>query len=248
MTTAFYAPPASRHGKRIVLPDDEARHAVRVLRKRAGDEVVVIDGEGGWYRVRLDQVGDERAAGTVLETRREVGEPPYALSVGIGLIKNRNRFETFVEKAVELGVREIVPLHTARTEREGVKEERTRNVMLAAMKQCGRSRLPSLTAPRALPEAITHVEAFDAVLVAHEQVDPTQSVRAALAHAPDPARVRVLIGPEGGFTGDEVTMITEAGGTAVSLGPRRLRAETAGMAAAVAVQEALTAARSPHSL
>ncbi len=248
MTTAFYAPPSCMHGERVILPDDEARHAVRVLRKRPGDEVIVVDGAGGWHRVRLDQVGDERAAGTVLETRREVGEPAYQLSIGFGLIKNRNRFETFVEKAVELGVREIVPLYTVRTEKEGVKTERTRNLMIAAMKQCGRSRLPALTDPKALSEALVTAESFDAVLVAHEQVDSSQSVPKALAGVPDTARVLVLIGPEGGFTDDEITMITEARGTTVSLGPRRLRAETAGIAAAVAVQEALTSARSPHSL
>ena len=248
MTTAFYVPPSSMQGGRIVLPDDEARHAVRVLRKRAGHEVVVVDGEGGWHRVRLDQVGEDRAAGTVLETRRAVGEPPYQLSIGFGLIKNRNRFETFVEKAVELGVREIIPLHTVRTEKEGVKHKRTRNLMIAAMKQCGRTRLPSLTDPMALTVALETTDPFDAILVAHEQADATQSVRDALADVPETARILVLIGPEGGFTEDEIAVITDAGGTAVSLGPRRLRAETAGIAAAVAVQEACASVHSPHSL
>lgn len=239
MTTTFYVPPSSIHGARCVLPDDEARHAIRVLRKRAGDEIVAVDGTGGWHRVRLDQVGDARAAGTVLETRRGVGEPAYELHVGFGLIKSRNRFETFVEKAVELGVSGITPLHTTRTEKEGVKDARTRNLMIAAMKQCGRSRLPLLHAVTALPDVLDTAAAYDAVLMAHEQAGGTASIRSALAEADGTARVLVLIGPEGGFTEEEVARANAVGGTAVSLGPRRLRAETAGIAAAVAVQQVL---------
>ena len=247
MTTAFYIPTDCFRGKRVVLPDDEARHAVKVLRKQAGDEIVAVDGVGQWYRVRLDQVGQQRAAGTVLETRRGVGEPRYELTIGFGLIKNRNRFETFVEKAVELGVHRIIPLHTARTEKEGIKMERTRNIMIAAMKQCGRSRLPAVADPTALPMVLDGA-AGDYLLMAHEQTEQSASVPAALDRAPADARVLLLIGPEGGFTDEEIAMARQAEGTMVSLGPRRLRAETAGVAAAVAVQQVLESADSPHSL
>lgn len=247
MTTTFYTPPDCFEGERAILPDDEARHAVKVLRKQVGDELIAVDGEGGWYRIRLEQVGQRRAAGTVLETRRGVGEPAYELVLGIGLIKSRNRFETFVEKAVELGVHSIIPLHTARTEKEGVKAERTRNIMVAAMKQCGRSRLPALSEPTALPTVLEAATAHT-TLVAHEQTGAAASVRGALAEVPPTARLLGLIGPEGGFTKEEVTMAEQAGGTAVSLGPRRLRAETAGIAAAVAVQQAMAGRASPHSL
>jgi 16S rRNA (uracil1498-N3)-methyltransferase len=247
VTTTFYTPPGCFHGERAILPDEEARHAVKVLRKQAGDEIIAVDGEGGWYRIRLDQVGQRRAAGTVLETRRGVGEPAYELVLGIGLIKSRNRFETFVEKAVELGGHTIIPLHTARTEKEGLKAERTRNIMVAAMKQCGRSRLPALSDPTALPTVLEAATAHT-TLVAHERVDAAASVCGALAEVPPTARLLVLIGPEGGFTKEEIAMVEQAGGIAVSLGPRRLRAETAGIAAAVAVQQALAESDSPHSL
>ncbi len=247
MTTTFYAPPDSIHGERLVLPEDEARHAVRVLRKRAGDEIVVVDGTGGWYRVRLDRVGQEKAMGTVLETRRGVGEPPYRLVIGLGLLKNRNRFETFVEKAVELGVSEIVPLRTARTEKQGLKVERAKSILTAAMKQCGRSCLPSLAEPTPLPDVLD-AGGYDAALIAHERASEGPSIDPALAAAPASARVLVLVGPEGGFTDDEVAQAVASGCTPVSLGPRRLRAETAGVAAAVAVHLALAPAGSPYSL
>lgn len=247
MTTTFYVPPSSIRGERVVLPADEARHAVRVLRKRPGDEIIVVDGEGGWYRVRLDRAGDEKAMGIVLETRRGVGEPPYHLTIGLGLLKRRSRFETFVEKAVELGVSAMVPLRTARTEKQGLKAERTMNIVTAAMKQCGRSRLPSLAAPTPLPDMLEAGD-YDVAFVAHEQVVEGGSIHEALTAAQGTERVLVLVGPEGGFTDDEVAQAAAAGSRPVSLGPRRLRAETAGIAAAVAVQEALEPAGSPYSL
>lgn len=248
MTTTFYAPPDQFHGERLVLPDQEARHAIKVLRKRAGEEIIVVDGVGGWHRVRLDQVGQHRAAGTVLATRRQVGEPSYQLTIALGLIKNRSRFETFVEKAVELGVHAIVPLQTTRTEKQGLKRERTRNIMVAAMKQCGRSRLPTLDPVTALPALMEGAGDYDATLIAHEQTDAAQTVAGALAEVPAAARLLVVVGSEGGLTSEEVATGTRAGGQVVSLGPRRLRAETAGIAAAVAVQQQLSRAGSPHSL
>ena len=247
MTTTFYAPPSAIQGGRVVLPEDEARHALRVLRKRAGDEIIVVDGVGGWYRVRLDRVGEEKAMGTVLEARRDVGEPSYHLTIGLGLLKNRNRFETFVEKAVELGVSEIVPLHTARTEKEGLKTQRTENILIAAMKQCGRSRLPTLADPTPLP-SLAEASTYDAAFIAHEQVQDGADLGAALAAAQGAERVLILVGPEGGFTDEEVALATEGGCTPVSLGARRLRAETAGITVAVAVHLALASTNSPYSL
>lgn len=236
MTTTFYAPPSSIRGSTLQLPDDEARHAIRVLRKQAGDEIVVVDGEGGWHRVRLDRVGRDRATGTILETRRGVGEPSYRLTVGIGLLKNTNRFETFLEKAVELGVHRIVPLHTARTEKESLKAQRSRNILVAAMKQCGRSWLPPLSDPQPLPEVVTPGR-YDHMFIAHGQ-DPDAPLLPQAVDADGFAGVDMLmlIGPEGGFTDDEVAMVKERGGTEVSLGARRFRTETAGIVAAAGIQ------------
>lgn len=235
MTTSFYAPPSAlRDGRYVVLPDDEAAHAVRVLRKHPGDEIVVVDGEGGWYRVRLDQVDRRQAAGTVLETRREVGEPAYTLSVGLALLKQRGRFETFLEKAVELGVSTVLPLHTHRTEVAHFKAERAGKVVVAAMKQCGRSRLLRVAAPQPLTQVFSD-DAPGLTLIAHEQTASEHGLGEALARQPEARHIRILVGPEGGFTDDEVAQAQQAGYAPVSLGPRRLRAETAALAAAAAV-------------
>jgi len=231
MTTNFYAPPSAFKGQRVVLPKDEVRHARAVLRAREGDEIVVVDGDGGWHRVTINHLSSDQAIGTVQETRRDVGEPDVHLTVGLGLLTKRSRYETFVEKAVELGARRIVPLHTAHTETDTFRYERIRNVMVAALKQCRRSRLPDLSEPETLDGVLGTTEADRRIIC-----DGGEAARP-LPQALDGAgaRVLILVGPEGGFSEAEVDTAVSAGCTPASLGPRRLRAETAGIAATNAV-------------
>ncbi len=231
MTTTFYAPPEAFRDGWVRLPEDEAHHAVRVLRHRPGDEVIVVDGVGGWHRLRLEQVDRQSVQGRVLETRHEVGEPPYRLTIGLALLKQTARYETFLEKAVELGVSAIVPLLTARTERTHFRLERTRRLLIAAMKQCGRSRLPLLHAPRPFADVLCDPASLR--LICHEQPDrPRRPLHELLRQPINDALV--LVGPEGGFTQDEVRLAETTGFQAVSLGARRLRAETAAIVAASA--------------
>jgi 16S rRNA (uracil1498-N3)-methyltransferase len=233
MTTNFYAPPSAFKGQRVVLPEDEARHVRAVLRAREGDEIVVVDGEGGWHRVTINHLSADQAIGVVQETRRDVGEPDVHLTVAHGLLTKRSRFETFVEKAVELGVRRILPLHTARTESDSFRYQRTRNVMVAALKQCRRSWLPALSEPQPLDDVLDETDA-DRPIVCHGG-EGTRPLPRVLDDVEAGAQILVLVGPEGGFAEAEVERAVAAGGTPVSLGPRRLRAETAGIAAATAV-------------
>lgn len=229
MTTNFYAPPSAVRSGRIVLPEDEARHVRSVLRGQEGDEIVVVDGEGGWYRVRLDHLAPQQVLGTILETRHGVGEPDVDVTVGLGVLTKRSRFETFVEKAVELGVRRIVPLRTKHTERDDIRSERLRNVMIAALKQCRRAYLPTLSAPKPLPSVLEEKIAGPR-LICHGSADGNPLSRV-LDTREMPDEVLILVGPEGGFAEEEVTRATDAGCIPVTLGRRRLRAETAGIAA-----------------
>lgn len=233
MTTNFYAPPSAIKGSRVVLPEDEAHHLQSVLRAEEGDEIVVVDGEGGWHRVRLDHLSQGQAVGIIQETRHEVGEPSVHVTVGMGMLTKRSRFETFVEKAVELGVGRIVPMHTRHTEAETLRRKRIRNVMVAAMKQCRRSRLPALSEPQSFDAVVDGSEA-DVGLLCHGGNDATPIVEG-LGELDVESDILVLVGPEGGFAPAEVTRAADAGCTTVSLGERRLRAETAGLAAVNAV-------------
>jgi len=233
MTTNFYAPPSAFRGSHVVLPKDEARHVRSVLRAQQGDQIVVVDGEGGWHHVTINHLAADQVVGTVQETRHEVGEPDVHLTVGIGLLTKRSRFETFVEKAVELGGRRIVPLHTRHTETDTLRHERTRNVMIAALKQCRRSRLPTLAEPQALDSVLSSANT-DHRFLCHGGPDGTPLLRA-VGEVDAGEQILVLVGPEGGFAPEEVAAATDAGYTTVSLGRRRLRAETAGIVAVSAV-------------
>ncbi len=228
-TTAFYAPPSHVHHGLVELPSEEARHAIRVLRHRPGDMLVVVDGEGNWYRVRVLEVGKDTLQAAIVEHRKEVGEPRYHLTLGLALLKHMARFEWALEKAVELGVREIVPLYTHRTERQTFKRARLQRVLIAAMKQCGRSRLPRLREPVSLEEVLrTQVEGER--YMAHEQAG--QGLLPRLQQARKSECVHVLIGPEGGFTEEEVVQARAHQWELIRLGYRRLRAETAAIVAA----------------
>ena len=163
-----------------------------------------------------------------------MGEPAYALTLALGLLKNRSRFETALEKAVEAGVHTFVPLLTARTEKPTFRAARAEGILTAAMKQSGRSRRVRLAPPRPF-DAVLSEDGHDLVLLCHEQAGAERSVLDALRIAPDARRLLVLVGPEGGFTQDEVAQAGARGAHLVSLGPRRLRAETAGIVAAAAV-------------
>jgi 16S rRNA (uracil1498-N3)-methyltransferase len=200
-----------------------------VLRGEAGDEMTVVDGAGGWYRVEITHLAPEQVVGTIVEERENVGEPDVHVTVALGLLKKRSRFETFVEKAVELGVRRIVPLRTRRTERNSIREERLRSVMVAAMKQCRRSRLPELAAPRS-PEGLVQETGVEMPIVCHAGKGAVP-IHQAVFEGGAVGSALVLVGPEGGFAQGEVERALSEGGTPVSLGPRRLRAETAGLAA-----------------
>lgn len=235
MTTNFYAPPSAIQNRRVVLPEEEARHVRTVLRGETGDVMTVVDGEGGWYRVRIDHLAPEQVVGTIVEQREGVGEPAVEVTVALGLLKKRSRFETFVEKAVELGVRRIVPLRTERTERDSIRAERLRRVLVAAMKQCRRSWLPELAAPQS-PEALLAASRAEVGLVCHAG-DDAVPIRRAVNGAGPVSSALVLVGPEGGFTNAEVDAAVAAGCRPVSLGARRLRAETAGLVAVYTVAE-----------
>lgn len=232
MTTTFFAPPDRIENGRVTLPQDEARHAVRALRHGVGDEIVVVDGAGGRYRVRLTEADKRGAAGEVVEEQREVGEPPYRLTVGLGVLKKAGRFETFAEKAVELGVSRIAPLATERTERQRLKAGRLENILVAAMKQSGRSRRPELSDPQEFADALRSADALR--ILCHESADSAAALPRVL-EASSAETITVLVGPEGGFSEGEVAEARAAGWTVASLGPRRLRAETAAIAAASAV-------------
>jgi 16S rRNA (uracil1498-N3)-methyltransferase len=222
MSDRFFCPDAAT-GDRFRLEGDEARHLSRVLRLGAGATVEVFDGRG---HATLAEV---LAAGKDVVELRRIGQalPDRALPISITLataVPKGDRFDWLVEKATELGVARLIPL---RTERSVVdpgrsKLERLRRAVVEASKQCGRNRLMEIGAPVEWTEFLRD-EPLNPRLIAHPG-----GLRFAGWPVPSPATTVVLaVGPEGGFSKDEVASAVDAGWCVVGLGSTLLRVETA---------------------
>ena len=231
----FYAPPESFRGSQVELSEEESRHARKVLRVAEGDVITVVDGEGGTHTVRILEVGKRSVTGTVESSSSEEGEPNHPLHIALGILHQPARWETFLEKAVELGCTRITPMITARTQKARLKPLRLEQIMISALKQSGRSRLPILDEPTDFSAVLSAVA--DIRLLCHESSSEAPTLPALLSEASVGDAVAVLIGPEGGFSEEEVMHAEAEGWRTVWLGARRLRAETAAMTVAAVVSQ-----------
>lgn len=176
----FYA--YESDGRTCRLDGEESAHLVRVLRHRAGDEVHIIDGEGTMYRCRLTDDSPKAAEAEVLEAFPGWGAHPYCLTIGCCPTKNNERFETFVEKAVEIGVDCIAPLIGERSERKVYKTERAERIALAATKQSLKAKLPKISEPLGVREFVREPrEGLKLIAYCFEGEQPRRSIKAALA-------------------------------------------------------------------
>ena len=233
MMPRFHCPGPFAAGATVALPPQAEQHALRVLRLRPGDELVLFDGEGGEWPGRLVESG--RGLRVTLGEWREVErEAPLALTLAQALAV-ADKMDWVVQKAVELGACAIVPVQAKRSvlrlsgERAGKRLRHWQQVLVAACEQCGRNRLPGLEDVVDLPHFLARPGRETRLLLS-----PGAGTR--LSVLPRPAgAVTLLVGPEGGFDPDEEAAARAAGFQPVSLGPRVLRTETAGLAAIAAL-------------
>ena len=218
------------------LPEDESKHAVRVLRLTAGDTVALLDGRGGLYTAAVADANPKRCQLRI--THHETVPPrPYFTHVAVAPTKNLDRMEWFVEKAVEVGVERISFLRCARSERRELKLERLEKIVISALKQSGQAWLPQLDELvdfSAFVAGIAPETAFIAHLEAGERTALTQVAGVGPGCC-------VLIGPEGDFTPAEIALALGRGIRPVTLGTSRLRTETAALAAVFTAQLCRTA-------
>ena len=227
---SFYVCKEFMDGDSIRFPSDEVGHLSRVLRKKVGDTVWTVDGEGTAYRVQLTRIKGNEAEGKVIQTRKRLGEPVAEVTLAQAVLKG-TRFDWLVEKATELGVHRIIPMTTERTASQASRQKlaRWKRVAIAAMKQSGRCILPDITQGRPLEYVCSLGAGCRFRLIAEAASDSHPfHVQDRPPRSSSTARAILLVGPEGGFTEREINLAKEHGYTSVSLGPRRLRSETAG--------------------
>ena len=229
MIPRFFVPSPLAVGREIALPPAAAHHAARVLRLERGDAVTLFDGEGGEYGAQI-RAATSRAVAVVVTGHRAVErESPLEVTLVQALIA-AEKMDYALQKAVELGARAIVPVATARGvarlegERARRRTEHWRALAIAACEQCGRNRVPEVHAPTELGAWLRQTSAAELRLFL------SPSAGEGLAAIAPARTIELLVGPEGGFTPEEALAAAAAGFRAVRLGPRILRAETAGPA------------------
>jgi 16S rRNA (uracil1498-N3)-methyltransferase len=231
----FYCREALSPGAHIDLPEPVARHAVRVLRLPPGAAVVLFDGRGGEYDARIERIERDRvvaALGAWRDVERESGLKVTLVQA----VQAGEKMDYTVQKAVELGVSHIVPVDSRRSvirlsgERAARRVAHWQGVAASACEQCGRNQVPQLAPLERLESWLARPA--DGVLRLILAPDAEQ----ALVDLPPVASVQMLIGAEGGLDPQEIVAAQQVGFTAVRMGPRILRTETAGLAALAAMQ------------
>jgi 16S rRNA (uracil1498-N3)-methyltransferase len=225
MTIPFFYEPAIGQQTIVELSEETARHVGQVLRMRQGEPLNLTDGQGHLFQCVLQTVAKKTAVVKVQTTTSEPA-PTVQVAMGVSLLKNASRWEWFLEKATEIGVKEIFPLLCERTEKQHFRQDRMQAIAVSAMLQSQQTWLPQLHAPMDYRQLLGQFK-FSTKLIAHclpdENKTPTPKATTSTL---------LLIGPEGDFSPDEIVLAKNAGYQPVSLGNQRLRTETAAIVAA----------------
>jgi 16S rRNA (uracil1498-N3)-methyltransferase len=232
MSDNFHVAPADIIGRNFVVRSpEEIRHITRVLRYRPGDMIDIFDGKGRRFKAAITSIEIGKIAGQIVEEYAENNEAKTAVTLACALLK-KEKFDWLIEKAVELGVQEIIPLVTARTivrpqdDRAAHKVERWQKNVVAACQQSKRSCLPAVWEPVGLPQLLNQIPKYDLVIV--PALEEKEVLIGDLPIKGDwPHSILLVIGPEGGLTDEEIAQAKIKGAHGVSLGKRRLRSETA---------------------
>ena len=236
----FFVQPETITGHDARIASEVAHQISRVLRMQVGDEICLLDGSGYEYRVRLVSIGANECVGQVMERVKGRAEPHCKVTLYISLLNKADKFEWALQKCTELGAARFVPVRSARSISDApgrTKMERWERIIQEAAEQSGRAVIPTLE------EAISLQTAFQQESSGLRSTQDGEHIalipalgaqvtlKGALRGAGGVGTLSIFIGPEGGFTPDEVEEAKAAGVVPVTLGPRTLRAETAAVAA-----------------
>ncbi len=233
----FY--PIEKHSNSVKITGEKAHYLATVLRCKAGDDIVIFDGKGASYRALIKSITRKEVFATIDVALKEDTESPLHIILVQGLLKGE-KMDLVIQKTTELGVKEILPVITARSQvRATKKTTRWRKIAEDAARQCGRSVIPAVHEPLELDGFLTGTGTIEGLIFWEEKGLPLKDACRKLSSADRPiidSHLYLLIGPEGGFTKEEVQAAESKGLLVASLGTRILRTETAAIAAASIVQ------------
>jgi 16S rRNA (uracil1498-N3)-methyltransferase len=220
-------------GNNIYITGSDVTHMSRVLRLKTGDKINIVDNNGILYECEILEINDSKIKTLITDIINDSNEPSIDITLYQGLPKG-DKFEFVIQKAVELGVKEIVPLITSRVvvkldEKSSVsKLDRWQKISNEASKQCNRTYIPSIIKPVKIEKIKELLLKHDLIILAYE-AEKNKTLRALIKNYNNPKNVGIIIGPEGGFSQNEVDNLVSNNANCVSLGKRILRTETAGL-------------------
>ena len=235
----FFVSPQAIKDSRVVLRGTLVHQIRDVLRMRPGDDIVLLDNSGWAHRAELVTIDRDVVRGRVIEKWKLETEPQTRITLYQGLLKGQ-KFEWVLQKGTEIGVVAFVPVLAARCmigtvdDVSDARVERWERIIVEAAEQAGRAALPQLANAMLFANACEQAGRAGLALIPWEG-ERSRGLREALQNVPKSKAIGLFIGPEGGFADEEIAIAQDRGVVPVSLGPRILRAETAGLAAASAI-------------
>jgi len=221
----FYQPKISNEIQ--FLPEKESIHCIKVLRKKLGDKIDIIDGKGCYYKVIITNADPKKCEFEIISSSKEKSRN-FLIHIAIAPTKNMDRIEWFIEKSVEFGIDKISLISCSHSERNKITLARLNKKAIAAAKQSGRASVPEIVPVTAFTAFMNHTLDYDSKYIGY--VDHSKPI-ALWKEAKPGASYCVLIGPEGDFSNEELSLAENRGFLKINLGPGRLRTETAGIAA-----------------
>jgi 16S rRNA (uracil1498-N3)-methyltransferase len=226
----FYTDPISTLDNIVVLNEENSKHIVQVLRMQNGKQIKLTDGFGNIFLAEITDAHKKKCIVKITE-RTYQESPANKVCIAVSPVKNNSRLEWFLEKATEIGVTEIVLLMCERTEKQHIRMDRMKGILISAMLQSQQAWLPTLEEPKKYLEYVKSVQSTNK-FIAHCEEENKLSLKSFLSTLQPFNSSTVLIGPEGDFTPQEITLALENNFTPVALGETRLRTETAALVAA----------------
>ncbi len=221
----LFLPPEQLVSKEIIIADEQARYLSLVMRVQPGDPVIIFDGQGNKYTCKV--LSSRKKETLVYQVKRDPysAESPVAITLAQGIPKG-SKMDFIIQKSTELGIKRIVPILTERSEiKRTSKVDRWRKIALSASQQSGREKIPDVSIPVHYHDFLNKHTIRHSIILSEDEKE--LSLKKVLKNILGAAELVILVGPEGGFSKDEVSAAVEKGFISISLGPRILRTETA---------------------
>lgn len=216
----IYVPEWSPEINSVDIQDEEHHHLSRVLRLNAGQQICILNGKGLGAKAEITDVSKIKTRCQIIQLLEPLDSPAIQVYLAVGIIR-RPRWEWLLEKAVELGVRRIIPLKSRYTVRETCRQERDKKIMISALKQCGRYTLPELECEMDFSEAVQQRRGEGIILHQEDDIPYLRDVPGVKDE------ITLFVGPEGGFSNEEILYAEHEGVHKAHMGAVRLRTETA---------------------